>query len=97
MSEHASGNAVYIGTVAFADRAPLAIAERTGSAPEARFQAAVRAGACAYFTTVIGPGSDAAHAAHLHFDMAQRSGGYRICDLGTATAEVRPAANAKRE
>jgi hypothetical protein len=46
---------------------------------EARFQAAVREGACRYFTTVLGPGSDPEHATHLHLDLRDRRGGYRIC------------------
>jgi hypothetical protein len=32
-----------------------------------------------HFTTVLGPGSDAAHAHHLHVDLARRRGGYRMC------------------
>lgn len=46
----------------------------------AKFQSAIRAGACAYFTTVLGPGSNAAHEEHFHFDLAYRKGGYRICE-----------------
>lgn len=50
------------------------------SAPERAFQAAVRGGACAFFTTVIGPMTNKAHADHFHFDMAARRGGYRLCE-----------------
>jgi hypothetical protein len=41
----------------------------------------VRTAACGWFTTVLGPGSDAAHADHLHVDMAPHgaSDRYRIC------------------
>ena len=30
----------------------------------------VRTAACGWFTTVLGPGSDAAHTDHLHVDIA---------------------------
>ena len=59
--------------------AAFAVAARAGESPEALFQAAVRARACAYFTTVLGPGSDAAHADHLHLDVRERRPGVRIC------------------
>jgi hypothetical protein len=87
LSEHATANAFDVMSIAFADRPPIKIQARNPAFPEARFQAAIRAGSCAYFTTVLGPGSDASHHNHLHFDMAQRGGGYRLCSLGeTRTA-----------
>ncbi|MDN3713202.1 extensin family protein [Paracoccus cavernae] len=36
-------------------------------------------GACLYFTTVLGPGTNAAHDNHLHLDIKARKGGFRIC------------------
>jgi hypothetical protein len=41
----------------------------------------LRTSACGYFTTVLGPGADAAHASHYHFDLGVhgKSGNYRIC------------------
>ncbi len=41
----------------------------------------VRTAACGWFTTVLGPGSDAAHTDHLHIDIALHgtSDRYRIC------------------
>jgi hypothetical protein len=41
----------------------------------------VRTAACGWFTTVLGPGADAAHADHMHVDMALHgtSDRYRIC------------------
>ena len=35
--------------------------------------------ACARFSTVLGPGSDAFHNDHIHVDNIERHGGYRIC------------------
>lgn len=83
LSEHATGNAFDIGTVGFADREPMNIGKYASRA-ERRFEDTIRAGSCAYFTTVLGPRSNAAHAVHLHFDLAQRRGGYRLCDMGGA-------------
>lgn len=81
LSEHATGNAVDIASIGMEGRAPLDIRARGASeAGERAFQAEVRQGACRIFTTVLGPGSNAAHATHLHFDMAQRRGGYRLCE-----------------
>ncbi|WP_026379347.1 extensin-like domain-containing protein [Afifella pfennigii] len=46
---------------------------------ERLFQREIREGACRYFTTVLGPGVNAEHASHFHFDLAARRGDYRIC------------------
>jgi hypothetical protein len=79
LSEHAFANAVDVMGFSFRKRPAVAVTMRTGESPEALFQAAVRARACAYFTTVLGPGSDVAHADHLHLDMRERRAGVRIC------------------
>jgi hypothetical protein len=79
LSEHAFANAVDVMGFSFRKRPSFAVTARAGESPEALFQAAVRARACAYFTTVLGPGSDAAHADHLHLDMRERRPGVRIC------------------
>ena len=31
------------------------------------------------FSTVLGPGSDGYHENHIHVDLAERRGGYRMC------------------
>jgi hypothetical protein len=79
LSEHAFGNGVDVMGFEFAKRAPLTIATHSPASPEANFQSAVQKAACPIFTTVLGPGSDAAHGDHLHLDMRQRKGDYRIC------------------
>ncbi len=81
LSEHGHANAVDIASIAFAERPPLAIRDRELTSAEGRFQLAIRKGSCDYFTTVLGPRSDTAHAEHFHFDLAKRRGGYRLCDL----------------
>ena len=80
LSEHAFGNAVDIMSFGFAEGPEVKVQprEREGSMAEA-FQDAVRATACLEFTTVLGPGSDAAHADHLHLDVKSRRGDFRLC------------------
>ena len=80
LSEHSFGNAVDVMAFVFADGPPVAVEprERDGTMAEA-FQDAVRAGACLWFTTVLGPGTDADHADHLHLDIKARDGGFRLC------------------
>jgi Extensin-like protein C-terminus len=42
----------------------------------------LRSSACGYFTTVLGPGTNAAHASHFHFDRGShgKSGTNHICE-----------------
>ena len=79
LSEHALGNGVDVMGFEFAKRSPLTIAAQTDNSPEANFQSAIQKAACPIFNTVLGPGSDAAHGDHLHLDLRQRKGDYRIC------------------
>lgn len=80
-SEHAFANGVDVMGVVFEDGTPMPIQPREQTAePERSYQAAIRGGACAFFSTVLGPMTNASHADHLHMDMAQRRGGYRLCE-----------------
>lgn len=79
LSEHAFGNALDWGAVILEDERRLDVrAYRRGSA-EATFFAGLRKAACGPFTTVLGPGTDADHADHFHFDLAERSNGSTYC------------------
>lgn len=80
MSEHAFGNAIDVMGFRFASGDPIPIEPRmrSGTMAEA-FQRGVRHSACMDFTTVLGPGTDAAHADHLHLDIKERRGGFRLC------------------
>ena len=78
--QHALGNAIDIAGF------DLAGGERIEIAPPAdrgdltvAFQNTVQASACLFFTTVLGPGSNAAHDDHLHLDIKARRGGFRLC------------------
>jgi len=81
LSEHATGNAIDIRAIEFSGRDAFPIRIWNGRAgPRKRFQARLRKGACEQFTTVLGPGTNAAHATHFHFDLARRKNGYRLCE-----------------
>lgn len=79
LSEHALGNGVDVMGFEFAKRSPLLIASQSENSLEANFQSAIQKAACPIFNTVLGPGSDAAHGDHLHLDLRERKGDYRIC------------------
>ena len=81
LSEHAYGNAVDIAAFRLdnGDVLPVAPRQDSGNLPEA-FQRAVRGAACLWFTTVLGPGSNAAHDDHLHLDIIDRGDSdWRLC------------------
>jgi len=80
LSEHAFANGVDMMAVRLESGKRIPVTDRRGSAEAERaFQAAIRGGSCAYFTTVLGPVTNASHADHFHLDLAVRRGGYRLC------------------
>jgi hypothetical protein len=82
-SEHAKGDAVDVMSFVLADQRRVRVEEQASDDPQARALVhALRMTACGYFTTVLGPGADAAHEAHLHFDSAVHGAtpNYRICE-----------------
>lgn len=80
-SEHGYGNAIDVMGFDFGQDAPLRVQPRSGDGdPAEGFQRAVQSTACLLFTTVLGPGSNAAHDDHLHLDMADRTSGWRLCE-----------------
>jgi hypothetical protein len=80
ISAHASGMAVDVASFELANGETLAI-KPNGDAHLRATVDAIRVAACGWFTTVLGPGSDAAHAEHLHLDILQHGSShrYRIC------------------
>ena len=76
LSEHGIANAIDVGALILRGGRRVAIDDK--EAP-AILLAEARRSACANFTTVLGPGADAAHERHLHVDLARRRGGYRMC------------------
>lgn len=79
-SAHGRGLAIDIAGFTMADGHVMTV-KPAGSAPPDRAFAALRRSACGWFTTVLGPGSDAFHADHMHVDIQLHgsSDRYRIC------------------
>lgn len=78
-SEHAYGNALDVMAFRFETGDPIVVQPRADDGMlEEAFQTAVRGGACLDFTTVLGPGQPD-HDDHLHLDIKEREGGFRIC------------------
>jgi hypothetical protein len=76
MSEHGKANAFDIRSLHLADGRTVTIENTVG--PPAFFTE-MRKSACVRFMTVLGPGSDKSHENHLHVDLAERRGGYKMC------------------
>ena len=80
LSEHAFANALDWGSLELADGTVIDVAAHRRSEPRrARLISDLREAACGPFKTVLGPGSDADHADHFHFDLAERRGGATFC------------------
>ncbi|WP_105415043.1 extensin family protein [Neorhizobium sp. T25_27] len=80
ISEHARGNAFDVAAFKLDNGEKLEMKPRAeDSTMEGAFQRTATAGACLHFTTVLSPGSDAAHQNHLHLDVLERKDGYRYC------------------
>ncbi len=75
-SEHGYANALDVRGVRLADGKFVQFTDRKFARD---IRETLRKEACARFTTVLGPGSDGHHEEHVHFDIAERRGGYRIC------------------
>ncbi|OHV85063.1 extensin family protein [Rhizobium sp. LCM 4573] len=80
ISEHARGNAIDVAAFKLDNGETMEMKPRAeDSTMEGAFQRTATAGACLHFTTVLSPGSDAAHQDHLHLDVLERKDGYRYC------------------
>jgi hypothetical protein len=76
LSEHGRANAFDLLRVKLANGKTIDLTDR---AAPTEFRASMRQSACARFTTVLGPGADPSHENHVHVDLAERRGGYRMC------------------
>lgn len=87
LSEHALGNALDIADFRFSNRMEASVGSGwSGSikglslASRGDFMKRTRSGACKYFNTVLGPGSDAHHKDHYHLDLMKlRPGRGKYC------------------
>jgi hypothetical protein len=83
LSEHAKGNAIDIAAFVLADQTRIPVRnDPSDSAMSRDLIRTLRTTACGYFTTILGPGSNASHADHLHFDLGLhgKTANYRICE-----------------
>jgi hypothetical protein len=80
LSAHAVGQAIDISAFELSNGKSIPV-KPDGDEAMQNVIDSVRTAACGWFTTVLGPGADAAHADHLHVDMAPHgsSDRYRIC------------------
>ena len=79
-SEHARGNAIDIMKLELGNGKVIDVRKPGLFAFRKRgLLNTVRADGCQYFTTVLGPGYNADHANHFHFDIKSRRNGYRAC------------------
>jgi hypothetical protein len=77
LSEHGKANALDIHSLRLANGR---VAVLTDPQVSGEFRDGLRKSACGRFTTVLGPGSDGFHEDHIHVDLLERRGGYRICE-----------------
>ena len=98
LSEHAFGNAVDVAGFTLADGRTLQFVRdwKKPDTQEAAFLHEAHAGACQYFTTVLGPGADVFHYNHIHLDLANHgatdTGPRRICRPTPAPSLLPPPA-----
>jgi hypothetical protein len=76
LSEHGRANALDVRGFKLADGKGI---ELTDMHVAKAWREGIRASACARFATVLGPGSDGSHEEHIHLDLAERRGGYKLC------------------
>jgi hypothetical protein len=76
LSQHGLANALDVRALRLANGAVIGLTDVNVSKGG---REGLRTSACAHFTTVLGPGSDGYHEEHIHLDLAERRGGYRLC------------------
>lgn len=82
LSEHGRANALDVSAFHLADGRTVTVKQGwRGGDRERAFLRDVHRGACATFTTVLGPNANAYHHDHFHVDLARhgRDGSYRVC------------------
>jgi hypothetical protein len=88
LSEHGRANAFDAGAFRLADGRILTL---TDVKVVKAWRELLRATACKRFTTVLGPGSDPYHDEHIHLDLAEHRGDFRMCqwDVREPVVEAR--------
>jgi hypothetical protein len=93
LSEHGRANAIDVRGFKLADGRAI---ELTDVNVAKEWREGLRASACARFSTVLGPGADGYHESHIHLDLAERRGGYKICQWDVRAPPAAAAAAAPR-
>jgi len=79
-SQHSVGNALDVMRIELNNGKDIDVRKKGWFAFRQRgFLNTVRADGCGYFTTVLGPGYNADHADHFHFDLMKRRNGRVAC------------------
>src|SRR5690606_9500304 len=79
-SQHSIGNALDVMRIELNNGRDIDVRKPGWFAFRQRgFLNTVRADGCNYFNTVLGPGYNADHADHFHFDIMKRKNGYVAC------------------
>ena len=76
LSEHGRANALDVRALKLANGRSISLTDRM--VPR-ELRETVLHSVCARFSTVLGPGSDGYHEDHIHLDLMERRGNYRIC------------------
>lgn len=94
LSEHGRANALDVRGFKLADGRAIGLTDVNMAIA---WREGLRAHTCARFATVLGPGSDGYHEEHIHLDLAERRGSFKMCEWDvrgpveqTATAEQPP-------
>ena len=76
VSEHGKGNAIDISGLRFTSGGSISVLRDWGKGAKGRALRSMRRQACGTFGVVLGPGSDAFHRDHFHFDVSNLSRPY---------------------
>jgi hypothetical protein len=77
LSEHGRADALDVRLFKLADNRSIVLTDVNA---DKDWRDAMKASACARFSTVLGPGSDGAHEEHIHLDLAERHNNYKVCE-----------------
>jgi hypothetical protein len=77
LSEHGRADAIDVRQFKLADGRSFTLTDMN---VDKTWREAMKASACARFSTVLGPGSDGNHEEHIHLDLAERRNNYKLCE-----------------
>jgi hypothetical protein len=77
LSEHGRANALDVRAFKLANGKAIGLTDVNVAKA---WRDGIRTSACDRFSTVLGPGSDGHHEEHIHVDLAERHGGYKMCE-----------------